>query len=227
MPGVELLTDRPLKGLSRACRSINQVEGVSYMSKRTAVVAATAVTMLLQVAPTTTASARATATYTFEECAQGWKVSSRSSQPTPTSAWHRAGPGAGSSWNEASTTAFYHGPPYASDAHEYLTSPAHRWGGGTLKLGYQIKYDYQQEPTREAEEGIHVQWSRNGRTWRELAYHGDGTALAFEHHSHKFRAPRGKVFIRFHALSDAVVEHSGGAVDNVTLSTKAPKASKC
>ena len=194
------------------------------MRKRALVVLAAGASTMLLIGPTTPAGSAPSVTYTWESCAQGWKVTSQSAQPTPNSKWHRGNPG------DASTTAFYNGPPYAgSDAHEYLTSPAHRWRGGKVSLKYSINYNYESAATRAAEEGIHVEWSRNGRSWRRLAFYGETNVgyPAFEQHSHKFKAPRGKLFIRFHAMSDALVENSGGAVDNVVLSTKAPRAAKC
>ena len=197
------------------------------MRKRSILILAAAATALLQVVPATTASgARRSVTYTFEQCAQGWKVKSQSAAPTPTSEWHRGNPGAG-----GSAYAFYNGPPYAgSDAHEYLTSPAHRWRGGRITLSYDVKYDYEkpehQGGTAVVDEGIHVEWSRNGRDWKRLAFY-TGTSAGFEHYTKKFKAPRGKVFIQFHVMSDALVEQTGGAVDNVKLSTRAPKAAKC
>lgn len=185
--------------------------------------AAVAATALL-VAPATPAGGKPSVTYTFEDCAQGWKVTSQSGTPTPTSEWHLAGPG------DLSATAFYNGPPYAGgDAHEYLTSPAHKWKGGKVKLTFAINYNYEPAATRAAEEGIHVEWSRNAKTWKELEFYGETHPgyPAFEHHTLKFKAPKGKLYIQFHAMSDALVEASGGAVDNVTLPVKAPKASKC
>ena len=196
------------------------------MRKRSVLILAAVATTLLQVVPTTTASgAKRSVTYTFEQCAQGWKVKSQSAAPTPTSEWHRGSPGA-----DGSAYAFYNGPPYAgSDAHEYLISPAHRWRGGKVTLEYDVNYNYEPEATRATEEGIHVEWSRNGRSWKPLAFHGETNVgyPAFEHHAHKFRAPRGKVFIQFHVMSDALVESNGGAVDNVKLNARAPKSSKC
>ena len=194
------------------------------MKKRAVLVLASAAAVLLQAVPGTPAGSAPSVTYTWEACDQGWKVTTQSSSPTPNSEWHRANPG------DASTTAFYNGPPYAGgDAHEYLTSPAHRWKGGKVTLKYAINYNYESAATRAAEEGIHVEWSRNGRTWKRLAFWGETNVgyPAFEHKTHKFKAPRGKLFIRFHAMSDALVENSGGAVDNVILNTKAPAASKC
>ena len=194
------------------------------MTKRAVIVLAAAVATAFAALPGTPAGSAPSVTYTWEACAQGWKVATQSAAPTPASEWHRAGPG------DASTQAFYNGPPYAgSDAHEYLTSPAHRWRGGKVTLKYAINYNYEPAATRAAEEGIHVEWSRNGRTWKRLAFWGETNVgyPAFEHHTHKFKAPRGKLFIRFHAMSDALVENSGGAVDNVILNTKAPRASKC
>lgn len=192
--------------------------------KKRAVIALAAVSTLLQVGPTTPAGSAPSVTYTWEGCDQGWKVTSQSAQPTGTSEWHRGNPG------DASATAFYNGPPYAgSDAHEYLTSPKHRWKGGKVTLKYAVNYNYESAATRATEEGIHVEWSRNGRVWKRLAFYGETNVgyPAFEHHQHKFRVPRGKLFIRFHVMSDALVEHAGGAVDNVVLSTRAPRASKC
>ena len=194
------------------------------MRKRSVTVLAAAASTLMLIGPTTPAGSAPSVNYTWEQCAQGWKVASQSSTPTPNSEWHRANPG------DASTTAFYNGPPYAGgDAHEYLTSPAHRWRGGKVTLSYSINYNYESAATRAAEEGIHVEWSRNNRSWRRLAFYGETNVgyPAFERHTHKFKVPRGKLFIRFHAMSDALVENSGGAVDNVLLSTKAPRASKC
>ena len=194
------------------------------MRKRAVFILAAMASTALQVAPATTASGARSVHYTFEQCAQGWKVKSQSAQPTPTSKWHRASPG------DSSTMAFYNGPPYAgSDAHEYLTSPAHRWRGGRITLKYAVNYNYEPEATRAVEEGIHVEWSRNGRSWKRLAFHGETNVgyPAFEHHTKKFKAPRGKVFIRFHVMSDALVESNGGAVDNVILNTRAPRAGKC
>ena len=194
------------------------------MRKRAVFILAAVASTALQVAPTPVASGARSVTYTFEQCAQGWKVKSQSAQPTPNSKWHRSSPG------DASTMAFYNGPPYAgSDAHEYLTSPAHRWRGGRVTLKYAVNYNYEPEASRAVEEGIHVEWSRNNRTWKRLAFHGETNTgyPAFEHHTKKFKAPRGKVFIRFHVMSDALVEANGGAVDNVILNTRAPRAARC
>ena len=195
------------------------------MRTRLALALALAATSDLPLGSATPAGgAPAKVTYTFEECAQGWKVTSQPSTPTETSKWHRAGPG------DASTMAFYNGPPYAGDdAHEYLTSPAHRWRGGKVKLSFAINYNYEPAATRAVEEGIHVEWSRNKRVWKELEFYGETNTgyPTFEHHTLTFRAPRGKLFIRFHVMSDALVESSGGAVDNVTLPVKAPRAAKC
>ena len=162
--------------------------------------------------------------YTFEQCAEGWKAVETSSEPTPNSKWHRGNPG------DLSTTAFYNGPPYAGgDSETTLTSPVHRWKGGKVKLAYSVNYNYEPEGTRAAEEGIHVEWSRNGRTWRRLAFHGETNAgyPAFERHTINFRAPRGKLILRFRALSDALVQFNGGAVDNVTLPVRKPKTANC
>ena len=163
--------------------------------------------------------------YTWESCDQGWKSVEQSPTPTPNSKWHRAAPGA------TSTMALYNGPPYAGDdSNEYLTSAAHRWRGGRLTLSFDINYNYEPAATRAAEEGIHVEWSRNARTWKRLAFYGETNAgyPAFEHHALKFKAPRGKVYIQFHALSDALAQFNGGAVDNVKLTgVRPPAASKC
>lgn len=168
------------------------------------------------------ATGAASALYTFETDCEGWKVVSNSPQPTPTSAWHHGSPGAPAS----PAGAMYNGPPYAGgDSEELLTSPAHRLRRRTkITLQYDVIYDYEPEETRAVEEGIHSQWSRNGRTWKELDFHGV-TSQGWEHKSYKFRAPRGKLFIRFQVLSDALVEKAGGAVDNVSISgVKKPKS---
>ncbi len=166
----------------------------------------------------------ANTTYTFEECDEGWKAVENSGAPTPTSKWHRDSPG------DLSGFAMYNGPPYAgSDSEELLTSPAHKWKGGKVTLSYSIKYNYEPEGTRATEEGIHVEWSRNGRLWKRVAFHGETNAgyPAFEQQTVKFKAPKGKVFIRFKVLSDALVEFAGGAVDNVTINAKKPSSAKC
>ena len=199
------------------------------MKKPLAIAAMTALLAGLVIAASPSAYSGPSVKYTFEKdgqpCAQGWKAVEFSPEPTPTSKWHIQSPG------DASAQAFYNGPPYAGgDSIELLTSPMHRWRGGKVTLKYAVNYNYEPEATRAVEEGIHVEWSRNNRTWKRLAFHGETNTgyPAFEHHTKKFKVRRGKLWIRFRAISDALVQSNGGAVDNVTLTVKKPKAySKC
>lgn len=171
-------------------------------------------------------SAQATTTYTWEQCDEGWTIESQSSAPTPASAWHRAEPG-----NPPSLMAMYNGPPYAgTDATELLTSAPHQWGGGSVNLMFFAKYNYEPYPeSAVVEEGIHVEWSVNGFDWKDEKWLG-GTSVgypAFVEESVTFNAPAGPLQIRFRAISDALVEFSGGAVDDVTINAPTPAKAVC
>ncbi len=195
--------------------------------RSTKVIAVVAISGLVVAGSAIRASAQDDAVYTFEECDEGWKVVSSSSSDRPNQGeWHRAQPG------NVSTSAFWNGPPYAGDdSEELLTSPPHVWKGGQVTLSYAVNYFYETSDTAVTTEGIHVEWSKNGRLWTELAWHGNGInpgwPFAFENQEVTFKAPKGKVFIRFRAISDALVEFGGGAVDDVSLNAPRPAAAEC
>ena len=165
-------------------------------------------------------------TYTWETCDEGWKIVSTSTAPTPKSAWHRDSPG-----SATSTMAMYNGPPYAgTDAQEVLTSPAHVWDGGEMAITFDAAYNYEPYPeSAVVEEGIHVEWSKDGRNWTDVLWLG-GTSTGYPTFIPKevrFSPPAGYVQIRFRAISDALGELSGGAVDNVAVPADPSSSVSC
>lgn len=163
--------------------------------------------------------AKASTTYDFEACEQGWKIESSSSEPHPLSSWHLGPPG------NASAQAF-HVNLYGGDASESLSSPAHAWKGGTVTVGFAIRYQFEPEETSLGADNIGIEWSRNGSLWTPVENYKP-LAPAFETHEVSFKAPKGKVYIRFHLVSDQLVSGTGASVDDVTINAATPKEAAC
>ncbi|MFN2526523.1 MAG: hypothetical protein ABR505_09745 [Actinomycetota bacterium] len=176
-----------------------------------------------------TASAQGTTTYDFEACEQGWTVESNSGTSAPFSAWHHGPDGS------TSSMAFHAGPPYVGDADESVISPIHVWKGGKVTVGFNLRYQFEPAETSLGADNVSIEWSNNGEIWRIVETFAPPAGSVpvsegfptYAPHEVSFNAPKGKLQIRFHLVSDALVEGIGASVDNVTLPVKPPKDAAC
>lgn len=179
--------------------------------------------LLLGVIGVPAGSAQPTTTYTFEGCPEGWTVESNSGTMSETSVWHRRADG------NVSSMAFHAGPPYVGDADEALISPVHAWKGGKLTVGFALRYQFEPTETSLGADNISIEWSNNGEVWRIVeTYQPLSQGFpAWTTEEVSFNAPKGKLQIRFHLVSDALVEGIGASVDDVTLPVVTPRAAAC
>lgn len=173
--------------------------------------------------------AQGTTTYTFEACEEGWSAESNSGTNNPNSAWHRGPDG------NASSMAFHAGPPYVGDADEVLLSPVHLWKGGKVTVGFALRYQFEPADTSLGADNVSLEWSNNGKIWRvvETYFPAAGSPPfssgfpTFSQQEASFNAPKGKLQLRFHMVSDQLVEGIGASVDDVTVPMSVPKGAAC
>lgn len=165
----------------------------------------------------------ASTTYTFEKCAEGWKVRSASPDPYPLSNWHRSQPGS------SSDQALWSGPPYTHNAFDTVTSLAHSWAGGSVTVRFDVLYHFEPEQTSLGADNVTIQWSRDAINWLPLKKYKpiNSNFPRFNTESVSFTAPLGKVYLRFLLQSDDLIEGVGAAVDNVVVPFARPTAARC
>lgn len=195
------------------------------MTKRTVHLIASLALVVPLLAITGGAAEAAAATYDFEACDQGWTQESQtaSTQPVPTSEWHRGPSG------NASANAFHSGTPYGGDANELLISPAHAWKGGKVTVKFDIRYQFEPEETSLGADNVSIEWSRNGADWAVVEVYKP-LSDAFPAYTTKevsFTVPKGKLYVGFRLVSDQLLEGYGASVDNVVVPAAMPKSAAC
>jgi Ca2+-binding RTX toxin-like protein len=156
------------------------------------------------------------ATYTFEECEEGWTTTEETGNPLATG-WERSAPGdeSGFAWH---ATDF---PLAGSDAS--LVSPAHTSTGAEVTLEYRIAYSN----FGEGLESVASEWSSDGTAWTTLETY-EGASEGFVSEEQTFTPPAGPFQVRFRFFVTELGDGTATAdVDNVVISRPKPAEATC
>ncbi|HUQ39447.1 MAG TPA: hypothetical protein VM030_04785 [Acidimicrobiales bacterium] len=160
-------------------------------------------------------------TYTFDACEQGWAPSKAVG---PQGTWRRMDRfGDGQSW--AMAFPLYEGPSTAN-----ITSLPHESTGAPVTVSYAARWHF--EHPASGTDVLRLEWGTDpkGRVWKTLKVNAGVTNPAFPNFDtikFTFSPPKGKFHLRFVMAADDFVFGLGPQVDNVKVSTAAPKGSGC
>jgi hypothetical protein len=164
-----------------------------------------------------------TATYTFEECEEGWTTVSDSQSPAASS-WERTAPG------DDSEFAWHVTDPPLSGTDESLVSPVHTSNDSAVTITFKIAHSLFDDETLER---VDVEWSSDGETWTLIegkSYTGENEGYpAYIEETGTFTPPAGDFQVRFRFFKELGLSEGGStaSIDNVTISRPKPADATC